>query len=72
MAATMIISGKNPMTMSYGERGKVFAGGMDARQRGGVCRWNGATSFELGLGFGATSFELPSHWYKMGFQKQTE
>jgi hypothetical protein len=24
------------MTMSYGERGEVFAGGMDARQRGGA------------------------------------
>jgi hypothetical protein len=24
------------MTMSYGERGEVFAGGMDAQQRGGA------------------------------------
>jgi hypothetical protein len=24
------------MTMSYGERGEVFAGGLDAQQRGGA------------------------------------
>jgi hypothetical protein len=41
------------MAMSYGERGEVFAGGMDARQRGGardtlnLKRWD-ATWFSFG------------------------